>query len=120
MREQKLVATGDGYDSQSPTIDHESEKVVEITAGEHERHTTHGIDASQISNPEQNEKSTLWRKVYNTLAYTPPRCRYDPSKPTEFSMALNLLFGRSLHLQTFLTLYVWDLTTEAILTELSA
>jgi len=106
MREQKPVATGDDYDPQSPTIDHESEKVIETTAGEAGCHTNAHIDALQISKPEQNEKSTLWGKVYNTLSYTPPRCRYDPNKPTEFSMALNLLFGRSLRLQTSLTLYI--------------
>ena len=32
-------------------------------------------------------------KIYDVLSYTPPRCRYDPDKPFEFSMTLNIMFG---------------------------
>lgn len=38
-------------------------------------------------------KRTLWQKVYACLTYVPPRCRYDPDKPFQFSMGLNLLFA---------------------------
>ena len=31
--------------------------------------------------------------VYRFLSWTPPRCRWDPEKPPQFSMALNVLFG---------------------------
>jgi hypothetical protein len=31
--------------------------------------------------------------VYRFLSWTPPRCRWDPDKPPQFSMALNVLFG---------------------------
>lgn len=34
------------------------------------------------------------QKMYDCLTYVPPRCRYDPETPFEFSMGLNLLFGR--------------------------
>ncbi len=34
-----------------------------------------------------------WRTVYNRLGYVPPRVRYDPDKPFQFSMGLNILFG---------------------------
>ena len=33
------------------------------------------------------------RTLYGRLKYVPPRCRYDPDQPFEFSMGLNLLFG---------------------------
>ena len=32
-------------------------------------------------------------RLYDRLAYVPPRCRYDPEKPFQFSMGLNILFG---------------------------
>ena len=35
------------------------------------------------------------RRLYNRLAYVPPRCRYDPEKPFQFSMGMNILFGTS-------------------------
>lgn len=39
------------------------------------------------------KKNTTWRRIYNVITYTPPRCRWDPQKPLAFSMALNVLFG---------------------------
>lgn len=36
--------------------------------------------------------STL-RRVYNLLSWTPPRCRWDPKKPPQFSIGLNILFA---------------------------
>lgn len=37
--------------------------------------------------------TTIWQRIYSIIAYTPKRCRYNPDKPFEFSMPLNLLFG---------------------------
>ncbi|KAF2198339.1 MFS general substrate transporter [Delitschia confertaspora ATCC 74209] len=37
--------------------------------------------------------SPLWRNIYNTLTWTPPRCRWDPSSPPQFSIQLNILFA---------------------------
>jgi hypothetical protein len=37
---------------------------------------------------------TAVRKVFEFFSYVPQRCRYDPEKPFEFSMGLNVLFGR--------------------------
>ena len=39
-------------------------------------------------------KGTVLQTLYGCLTYVPPRCRYDPDKPFEFSMGLNLLFGK--------------------------
>ena len=36
---------------------------------------------------------SLWKNIYLIINYTPKRCRYDPDRPFEFSMPLNLLFG---------------------------
>jgi hypothetical protein len=41
-------------------------------------------------------RRTNFQKIYGCLTYVPPRCRYDPEKPFEFSMGLNLLFGTSI------------------------
>ncbi|KAF2813868.1 putative major facilitator superfamily transporter, partial [Mytilinidion resinicola] len=34
-----------------------------------------------------------WRKLYNIVTWTPPKCRWDPEKPPKFSMGLNVLFA---------------------------
>ena len=39
------------------------------------------------------KKYTTWQRVYKIITYTPKRCRYDPDKPFEFSLPLNLLFA---------------------------
>ncbi|KAI9734507.1 MAG: hypothetical protein M1834_002107 [Cirrosporium novae-zelandiae] len=36
---------------------------------------------------------STWQRLFNILTWMPPRCRYDPARPHEFSMGLNLLFG---------------------------
>ncbi|KAL2410475.1 putative transporter YgaY [Exophiala dermatitidis] len=38
-------------------------------------------------------KRGLVQAAHDCLTYVPPRCRYDPDKPFEFSMGLNLLFA---------------------------
>ena len=49
---------------------------------------------SETSNS-QGSPALRWkrRRFIEILCYTPRRCRYDPSNPPPFSMALNLLFG---------------------------
>ncbi|KAK4939103.1 hypothetical protein LTR10_020589 [Elasticomyces elasticus] len=42
---------------------------------------------------DSRSKGTLWHKAYGYFTYTPKRCRYDPEKPFQFSMGLNLLFA---------------------------
>ncbi|KAI1617193.1 major facilitator superfamily domain-containing protein [Exophiala viscosa] len=42
---------------------------------------------------EPKPKGSLWQKAYGYFTYTPKRCRYDPDKPFQFSMSLNLLFA---------------------------
>lgn len=39
------------------------------------------------------KEDTIWQHIYRIINYTPKRCRYDPDRPFEFSMALNLLFS---------------------------
>jgi hypothetical protein len=43
----------------------------------------------------QEEKASLWRRIYTTLTWTPPNCRWNPDKPPQFSMAMNVLFAFS-------------------------
>ena len=38
-------------------------------------------------------KQTIMGRLYDCFTYVPHRCRYDPEKPFEFSMGLNVLFG---------------------------
>ena len=49
------------------------------------------VSSHSIQSPQK--KTKLWRRIFNIINYTPKRCRYNPDKPFEFSMALNLLFA---------------------------
>ena len=37
--------------------------------------------------------NTSWQRIYNTITYTPEKCRYYPDSPFKFSLPLNLLFA---------------------------
>ncbi|KAJ9263706.1 hypothetical protein DTO212C5_7491 [Paecilomyces variotii] len=39
------------------------------------------------------QRRSIGRRLYDIVTWTPPRCRWDPKKPPEFSLTLNLLFG---------------------------
>jgi hypothetical protein len=39
------------------------------------------------------KKRSRWRRMYDVLTYTPVRCRWDPEKPPQFSMSMNVLFA---------------------------
>ena len=46
--------------------------------------------------PSRRSSSRGWlRTLVAMLSYVPPRCRYDPDRPFQFSMGLNILFGKS-------------------------
>ncbi|KAF9697335.1 hypothetical protein EKO04_005026 [Ascochyta lentis] len=42
---------------------------------------------------EKGKEISRWDKMYITLTYCPPRCRWDPNKPPQFSMSMNVLFA---------------------------
>lgn len=42
---------------------------------------------------DQRSKPTLLRRIYTILTWTPPNCRWDPDKPPQFSMSMNILFA---------------------------
>ena len=52
-------------------------------------------DGSQDYEELSKNQQSWWSKTYTVLSWTPPRCRYDPDKPFQFSMALNILFGQT-------------------------
>lgn len=80
-----------------------TESDVEVKHGKSPSSQSLDHDSSNgTSTPEQipqTEKPTsrrsLWRRIYDILTYTPPRCRWDPQNPPQFSMAINVLFGFS-------------------------
>ena len=51
--------------------------------------------STQKQTTQKGSHRTIWSRVYDAIAYTPPRCRWDPEKPPQFSMFLNVLFGFS-------------------------
>lgn len=56
-------------------------------------HTSTPISARDDLLDGKNKDESKWDKVYNTLTYCPPRCRWDPNKPPQFSMSMNVLFA---------------------------
>lgn len=64
------------------------------SSGENEAKTPRESDTvSSHSVKSLQKETTIWQRIYNIITYTPKRCRYNPDKPFEFSMPLNLLFG---------------------------
>ncbi|EMC92733.1 hypothetical protein BAUCODRAFT_37638 [Baudoinia panamericana UAMH 10762] len=59
--------------------------------------TSHNVSSNSSEDGERTKsgatKQSIWRRVYDTVYWTPPRLRWDPSSPPKFSMALNILFG---------------------------
>ena len=53
--------------------------------------TASDVEANSVND---NSSRTKARRLYIRLRYVPPRCRYDPKKPFQFSIGLNILFGR--------------------------
>ncbi|CAO2647860.1 Nn.00g087820.m01.CDS01 [Neocucurbitaria sp. VM-36] len=47
-----------------------------------------GIETAKVQ-----EERSLSRRIYRILTWTPPNCRWDPSKPPQFSMSMNVLFA---------------------------
>lgn len=52
-----------------------------------------GSEGQHVQQKETESNNTVRTRIYSIITYTPPRCRWDPEKPPEFSMALNVLFG---------------------------
>jgi hypothetical protein len=56
--------------------------------------------ASEASSTSMTENTTTtspppspWRRTYDILTWTPPRCRWDPKNPQRLTLPLNFLFG---------------------------
>lgn len=50
--------------------------------------------AEQLGKPSSSLQSpTVLGNIINILTWCPPRCRWDPANPPQFSMFLNVIFG---------------------------
>jgi hypothetical protein len=88
----------------STNREEDDEKRADLDLGTVSASSSDGEEQPQTTTTEaENEASSSkigrgWRRlqqtpVYRFISWTPPRCRWDPAKPPEFSMALNVLFG---------------------------
>ncbi|KAF1959940.1 MFS general substrate transporter [Byssothecium circinans] len=104
---------GGGKMTMSSTTEHGNEKTeTEQEQGKNSQPTTANMDDTANPNPNPNPTSvsaspspppppkstisspkSILHTLYTFLTYTPPRCRWDPTKPLQFSMALNILFA---------------------------
>lgn len=51
---------------------------------------------ARVRDGDRRIQGSMLQKVYDCIAYVPPRCRYDAEKPFKFSLGLNLLFGKGI------------------------
>lgn len=56
-----------------------------------------GIERNTGIIEQEEEKQSIWRRIYTTLTWTPPNCRWDPDKPPQFSMSSTSLCEISCH-----------------------
>jgi len=48
---------------------------------------------NRSSTQKTKEEASIWTRAYKILTWTPPNCRWDPAKPPQFSMSMNILFA---------------------------
>jgi hypothetical protein len=58
-----------------------------------EAEATNHISPASTTTASPSEPQPLWRRIFAVLTWVPPRCRWDPEKPPQFSMSLNVLFA---------------------------
>ena len=63
-------------------------------AGQNSAHRPPGVlQQDEKAQDRSPEKEGRLRRLMDVLSYVPPNCRYDPEKPFQFSLGLNILFG---------------------------
>lgn len=78
-----------GHTSTSPPANNEKHPPSSLPRSNSNTSTT-----SQPSSPPAEEKpQSIWHRIYTTIYWMPPNCRWDPSKPPVFSMAHNVMFA---------------------------
>ncbi|RMY76443.1 hypothetical protein D0862_13743 [Hortaea werneckii] len=55
--------------------------------------STESSIAERPKSEETSDQRSIWRRIYDTIYWTPPHLRWNPDKPPTFSMGLNILFG---------------------------
>jgi hypothetical protein len=61
-------------------------------SGKHDQQATTATPTTPSTTTPPSTPS-LSRRIYTILTWTPPRCRWDPTQPPQFSMAMNVLFA---------------------------
>jgi hypothetical protein len=51
------------------------------------------VVAGQETNGQSSHARRFLSRAWDVITWTPPNCRWDPEKPPEFSMGLNILFA---------------------------
>jgi len=59
----------------------------------HDETTSSSDVTTDAQAPPRRSESSIWMRIYRFLTWCPPRLRWDPNKPAEFSLSLNILFG---------------------------
>jgi predicted MFS family arabinose efflux permease len=49
--------------------------------------------SNEDSTKQQQQRPSIWQRIYSVLTWTPERLRWNPNSPPQFSMFLNILFG---------------------------
>jgi hypothetical protein len=51
------------------------------------------LEELQPVNSKTIRSKLLFKRAWDIVSWTPPNCRWDPDKPPQFSLALNVLFA---------------------------
>lgn len=71
----------------------------EADLGDNEKQQATALDSAASTESEHPSTSedvrhqSIWMKAYNILTWTPPNCRWDPEKPPNLTIWLNILFA---------------------------
>jgi hypothetical protein len=69
------------------------------TRGPHRNASTLPLSRdSKLDTKAASGKLSPWHALYNLVGYVPPWCRYNPDHPAQFSLGLNILFGKYVQL----------------------
>ncbi|PPJ54065.1 hypothetical protein CBER1_06339 [Cercospora berteroae] len=82
---------GRGNDEERPPTTERSSSASD--AHDHEDGNSWTREKTKSTVGRGQEQQAVWWRVYDVVFWVPPNCRYDPSSPPQFSIALNILFA---------------------------
>jgi hypothetical protein len=84
---------GGGQEATTANGEQATQRATSTSTPTSSKHNEGSRGESEGAGKKEQEKQLLWRRIYTVLTWTPPNCRWDPDKPPQFSMSMNVLFA---------------------------